>query len=213
RHGEGLVGKLADGQERPVHGDRWDGDIDSRAIEQPGIAHRLGFIDAPAHGGDDLVDDPQQVAIVLEANRGELEPAGALHEDFGAGVDQYVVDRRVLEQRLERPQTGHLVDHVGDDPVLLLLVELKLLGAQGLPDQSADLLAEILKRQLLDGRQVDLVEQPLMQPHLYVGEAGRRLRGDDDRRLRLADGPRRLHPVRWRRQDWFRWLSQSTLPG
>src|SRR5690242_19894671 len=144
--------------------------------------------------------------LVLEADRCQLENAASLDKDPRVGVHQDVVDRRILQQRLERAEAGHLVDDVGDDPVLLLLIELHPLGAHHFLDQLPDLVAEFLDRELLDRREIDLVEQPLMQPHLDVGKFVSRFRlgwrrGHDGhqsllRRIRLVQ--RRLDRSRLR---------------
>ena len=90
--------------------------------------------------------------LVLEADRCQLENPATLDKDLRVGVHQDVVDRRILQQRLERAEAGHLVDDIRDDPVLLLLVELHALGAHHFLDQLPDLVAELLDGQLLDRR-------------------------------------------------------------
>ena len=84
---------------------------------------RMRFIDAAADRRDDLVDDAQQMLLVLEAHAAGLEHAAALDIDAFVAVDQDVADGRVLEQRLERPEAGHLVEDLGDEVVELLGVE------------------------------------------------------------------------------------------
>ena len=56
-------------------------------------------------------------------------------------VDQDVVDGRVLEQRLERPQAGHLVEDFGDEVVELLRVERQPLDQDVLGDELLDVRA------------------------------------------------------------------------
>ena len=97
------------------------------------------FVDAPADRRDDLVDDAQQVRLVLEAHRRRLEHAGALDVDAFVAVDQDVVDGRVLQQRLDRPEAGHLVDDLVDEVLELLRVERDALGQHVLGDQRGDL--------------------------------------------------------------------------
>ena len=59
---------------------------------------------------DDALDDLQQVAVVLEDDVGFLELAFALDVDLIVAVDQDVGDRRVAQQRFERPEAEQLVD-------------------------------------------------------------------------------------------------------
>ena len=42
----GAWSELADRDQRPIDGDRPDRHVDARAVGQPGVDHRLGFIDA-----------------------------------------------------------------------------------------------------------------------------------------------------------------------
>ena len=99
-----LLGEFADRDQRPVDRDRPHRDVDARAVEQARVAQRLRFVDAPSDRRDDLVDDAQQVLLVLEAHRRRLEHAVALDVDALVAVDQDVVDGRVLQQRLDRPE-------------------------------------------------------------------------------------------------------------
>ena len=79
--------------------------------------------------------------LVLEAHAARLEHAGALDVDAFVAVDQDVVDGRVLEQRLERAEPGHLVENLGDEVVELLLVERQALDQDVLGDQLLDVRA------------------------------------------------------------------------
>jgi hypothetical protein len=49
------------------------------------------------------------VLLVLEGDVGELELARPFHEDLLGAVDQDIVDRVVLEKRLQRTEAPHLV--------------------------------------------------------------------------------------------------------
>ena len=77
----GLLREFADRDQRSVDRDRPHRDVDARAVFQPRVHHRRGFVDAPADGRDDLVDDPQQMRLVAEADRRLLEHAAPLDED------------------------------------------------------------------------------------------------------------------------------------
>ena len=106
--------------------------------------------------------------LVLEAHRRRLEHAGALDVDAFVAVDQDVVDGRVLEQRLDRPEAGHLVDDLVDEVFELLRVERDALGEHVLGDQCGDLPPHLAFGYLLDRREIDLLDQPAVQPHLGV---------------------------------------------
>ena len=111
-HADRLLGELADRQQRAVDRQRRDDGVDARPVGQARVDQRRGFVDPAADGADDLLDDPQQVPLVLEARGDLFEQAEALDEDGLVAVDQDVVDRLVLEQRLERAEAEQLVEHV-----------------------------------------------------------------------------------------------------
>src|SRR6185312_9226280 len=98
---ERLLGKFADRDERAVDADRAYRDVDARTILQARVAKWMRFIDAAADGGNDLVDDPQQMILVLEADRQRLEDAVTFDIDAFMAVDQDIVDGGILQQRLE----------------------------------------------------------------------------------------------------------------
>ena len=84
-------------------------------------------------------------------------------------VDQDVGDRRVLEQRLERPEAEQLVEDVADQLLALGMVERVVLLGQLLGDDVADFGLDLLARHLVERLQVDEVEQPLVKLDLELG--------------------------------------------
>ena len=68
-----------------------------------------------------------------------LEHAAALDEHVLVGVDQDVADRRVAQQRLERPEAEHLVDQLAEQRVALAQAERRALLGEQLAEQRADL--------------------------------------------------------------------------
>ena len=108
--------------------------------------------------------------LVLEAHAGRLQYAAPLDIDAFVAVDQDVVDAWVLEQRLERAETRHLVKDFRNEIVELLGVEREPLGQHILRDQLLDVGADFVFRQLFQRRQIDLLDQPPVQPHLGVEE-------------------------------------------
>src|SRR3954465_1133677 len=97
--------------------------------------------------------------LVLEAHRRGLEPAGALDVDALVSVDQDVVDGRVLEQRLDRTQTGHLIDDLVDEGVELLRVKRDALRKHVLRHQRGNLPPYLSLGDLLDRREIDLLDE------------------------------------------------------
>jgi hypothetical protein len=186
---ERLLGEFADRHQRAVDGDRPHRDVDARAVQQPRVAHRMRFIDPAADGGDDLVDDAQQMRLVLEAHAGRLEHAVPFDIDAFVAVDENIVDALVLEQRLERAQPRHLVEDFRNEVVELLGVERQPLDQHVLRNQLLDVAAHFLFRQLFQGRKVDLLDQPAVQAHLGVEQlVGEQRVGSGRRRGRLGGG-------------------------
>jgi hypothetical protein len=118
-----LLLELPDRDERAVHRDRRHHRVEARAVGEAGVDIGVRFVDAPAHGGHDLVDDPQKVLLVLEGRVGELQLARAFDEDLLRAVHEDVVDRVVLQERLERAKARHLVEEVLVELLALLAVE------------------------------------------------------------------------------------------
>src|SRR3546814_8921358 len=81
-----------------------------------------------------------------------MELSAALDEDVAVAVHQDVGDRRVLQQRLDRPEAQQLVEDVIDELRLLLAVQRLVLSDQQLAHHLADLAAELGRRHLVDDR-------------------------------------------------------------
>jgi hypothetical protein len=88
-------------------------------------------------------------------------------------VDQDVRNARVLEDRLDRPEPRELVDDLVDEIAQLARVERDALGGDVLADEILDLAVQLGARNPFDVRQIELVDQPVVQPHLRFEELGR----------------------------------------
>jgi hypothetical protein len=219
--GELRFRELADRDERPVDADRADGAVETRAVEEARVAQGVRFVDAATDRRDDLLDDAHQMRLVLEERRHGLEHAAALDEDVLVTVDEDVGDGRVLEERLERSQARHLVHHLGDEEVELLGVEGQALGHDPVGDDAVDLAPKLLPRQLLERREVELLDETAVEANLRVeqllvgrgrrrGGGGRHgLRrlgnGHDRRRRRGLARPSRRAGGEGRRRSRLRW--------
>ena len=74
-HADRGLGELADRQQRAVERQRRNHRVDAAAVGQARVDHRRGFIDPAADRGDDLLDDPNEVLLVLEPHGRRLEHA------------------------------------------------------------------------------------------------------------------------------------------
>ena len=70
-------GELPDGDDRADQRQRRDDGVDAGAVGQAGVDHRARLVDAPADRGDDPVDDPHHVLVVLEDDVGRARACRA----------------------------------------------------------------------------------------------------------------------------------------
>src|SRR5256884_2395691 len=96
---------------RSVDRQRRNYHVDARSISETGINHGRRLIDVPANARNDLVNDVHQVSIVLEANVGLFQNTGTFYIDLLMPIHQDVVDSRILQKRLQRPQPEDLVQN------------------------------------------------------------------------------------------------------
>jgi hypothetical protein len=115
-------------RERRNHG------IDTRAVEQSGVDHRTGFVDAAPDGADDALDDPHQVTVVTKYGGDRFEDAVLFDVDLVEPIDEDVRHIGIDEQGLEWAQAEQLVQNVDDDRFALVQAERRLLR---LPSRAA----------------------------------------------------------------------------
>ena len=112
-------------------------------------------------------------AIVLERRRHALEHAAALDEHVLVGVDQDVADRRVAQQRLERPEAEHVVEQLAEQRFALAEAERRVLFGEQLAEQRADLALGARAIGLRQRLEVQAVEQLAVDAGLAArGTAG-----------------------------------------
>ena len=142
--------------------------IDATSVLEAGVHHRVRLVDPPPHLGHDALDDPHQVGVVAEPDGGLLELARSLHVHLLGAVDEDVADRRVAEQRLDRPQAEHLVPDVAQEAVALVLGECdSLLGEDPLGGRH-HLLAVLLLGHVVALGEVEDVEEPVVNAGLEL---------------------------------------------
>jgi len=109
-------------------------DVDAAAVQQTGVAKRARLVDTPSDAADDAVADVEQMAVVLERDRGEFELAAFLDVYLLRTIDHDVGDAFVLEQRLEGTKAQHVVDDLLNEVRLLRSIELNAMLDQQLTD-------------------------------------------------------------------------------
>src|ERR1019366_8761592 len=130
RSGDGAIGqyllgpdgdfaKTANRENRAIHRERRDDDVDAGSVGQARVAHGRGFVYASADLGYDLIDNMAKVSVVLKNDVGFLQSAGALDIYLSVRVHQDVVDGGILEQRLQRPQAKDFLQHLPRQAVSL----------------------------------------------------------------------------------------------
>ena len=130
-----LLAELADRDVRPVQRQRREHDVDARAVLQPRIHHRAGFVDAPADRGGDALADVGQMRRVAEPHVRQRHLAARVRRRSVRPVDHDVGDRLVVQQRLERPEAEHVVHQFLGQRALLARVELDAPLGRDLRDQ------------------------------------------------------------------------------
>ena len=123
----------------PVNGERRNDGVDTRAVGQTRINHRRAFVDSPADAAHDAVDHPKQMLVVLERSSDALQHTSSLDEHAAVRVHQNVVDARIPQQRLERSQAEHIVEHFGEQRFALAEADRRRLLAEQLAEKSSDL--------------------------------------------------------------------------
>ncbi len=120
----------------------------------------------------------------------------------------------VLEQRLERPEAGHLVEDLGDEVVELLRIERQPLDQDVLRHELLDVRAHLVFGQLFQRREVDLLDQPAMQPDLGVEQlVGLQRIGGSSRHRRPARAPERPSRTRPRARPAALPAQPAAAPG
>ena len=145
--GERRGTEAAYGENGAIHGQRRYDHVDARAIGQTGVHHGRGFIDSAPHPGDDLVNDVHQVDIVFEYHLGLLQHPIAFDIDGLIGVHQNVVDRGVLQKRLQRTKAKNLIHHFAGQSIAFQGAERDLLLADELTNNTQHLLLGSFIRQ------------------------------------------------------------------
>ena len=136
--------------------------VDPRPIDQPGVYHRRGLVDAAS----DLRTILSMMRIRCGSSRKvtrDSSKSAPLDVDRLVAVHQNVGNSRVLEQGLERPQPEHLVQNLVANLLLLDGAQQRRLALHERDQRLAHFAANPL---VVDGGQrlqVDLVEQLAVQ--------------------------------------------------
>ena len=168
-HGEGRGGELPDRDHGADERQRRDDGVDARAVGQTGVDHRAGLVDAATDRGDDPVDDPHHVVVVLEDDVGELELAGTFDVDLARPVDHDFGDGLITEERLQRTETDDLVGDLLEHPDALGAGQ----GEAFLVDDLAEDLLDLAPHLDLVGQVelgVQVLDDPVLDPELDVPE-------------------------------------------
>ena len=132
--------------------------------------------------------------FILERNMHLLQLAMPFDETVLVAVDQNIVDRRILQQRLKRAEADHLVDDVVDQRVEFGAIDRQAFLTRLFQNEIMHLPAHLVARQTFKRDQVDLFDQHPVQARTRVDDLVRRLcrpgfrlglrlarRGNDDR--------------------------------
>ena len=193
--GEQLLAVAPDRHHRPDQRERRNHRADARAVGQARVHDRRRIVDAAADGAHDAVDDHAHVRLILEADVGFHQAAGALDVDVVEAVDHDVADGGVLEQLLQRPQAEDFIENLLDELLALGHRHRQRFVDDQPLDHVADLAAHAVLVQVLEliGRQ--RVQQLLMDLALDLEPAVGARAGTDDARLPMSRVSASLHAV------------------
>jgi hypothetical protein len=126
-----AAAKAADREHGPVQGERRDDHIHPRAVGQARVAERLGLVDAPPERGEDALDRVAQLGLGGEGDVGRLQAPRPLDPHGPRAVDHHLLDRRVAQERLERPEPEGALGDQRDEMRAGRLVEQAGLAVDG----------------------------------------------------------------------------------
>ena len=99
-----------------------------------------------------------------------FHPAAAFHVNVLGAVDQNIADRLILEQHFERAEAERLVEHFFDQPLALGAIEERFFGVAQVLDHQANLAAQHVALQIAHAREVELVDELVVNPPLELIE-------------------------------------------
>jgi hypothetical protein len=102
--------ELADVDRHVFAGDLRDDDVQSRAVRQHRVHERVAEIQAAAGGAQHALDQLGDV-IGGEDQRGELGAPAPGDEDPARLIDPDLLDGRIVEERLQRAESGNGVEN------------------------------------------------------------------------------------------------------
>ena len=109
----GAERELADVDRGEAAGDALEDDVQPVALGQHRVDERLADVDAPAAG----LEHPLHQLLHLRGRQdrgGQLVPPLPRDEDLARVVDPHLLDGRVVEVGLQRPEPGHPRDQLAD---------------------------------------------------------------------------------------------------
>ncbi len=116
-----LGGIRSDARESPDrHGRAVDGEwrdhhVDARAVRQAAVRHRAELVDPAADRTEHALDHVAQSLLSRERDVGSDQAAPSFDPDLPVTVDQNLLDVRVPEQLLQRPEADRVAkDAIGD---------------------------------------------------------------------------------------------------
>jgi hypothetical protein len=112
-------GELADVDRHVAPGDVRDDDVQPGPVRQRRVDERVGQIDPTSGRSEHPFHEVADVALA-EDDVGELRHPGTCHEHLGRLVDPDLLDARVVQQGLDRPEAGHRGEHLTRHAVLVV---------------------------------------------------------------------------------------------
>ena len=133
-----MFRKFTDRDGTTIQHERRQYDIDAAAVSKPRVDHRACFVDAAADPAGDALCDVDEMLGITKPRCCLFKLAASFDIDVERSIRQDVCDFVVIEERLERSQTDHVVAEVGSERSLLEFIELNPVFGRDLADQFGD---------------------------------------------------------------------------
>ena len=109
--------------------------MQARALGHPRIDEGSGLVKAPTGSCGEPLGEANALGPRHVETGHPLEAGAAIDPDIAAGIDQDVGHRGIADERLQRPQTAHLIVQRTDQRQEFVGAQHDPLGTQGVGDR------------------------------------------------------------------------------
>jgi hypothetical protein len=152
---EAAAAEAPDRQARAIHGKRRDHDIHARPVGHARVAHGRCVVDAPAERSEDPLDRMHELRRTVETGARRCDAPVTLHVHAPVAVHHHLVDGRIRQQWVQRPESRGEAENALGQPLSLGPGQRRSLGRHEL--------AHLLLDRRVVGRRTRVLDQALAQ--------------------------------------------------